>query len=424
MLIRIGIWSLVDKVSLSAANILSPLVLSLFYDPSKFGIYIFNYTLALLISMTAVFVDDKVVKNLYAKNNNESYIVSAGQLKIAILSLVALLFIFLSYNNIVIVKNLKLILLFLVHFFIYYLGYKYTLRMEYHLNTKNLAVCNIISAFFLILLQSIIGLLQFHIIYCAYALIFSTIVRYALLRILNPLPFVQVTNFNARISFFKSILSKSFAFGLAAAASLIYMRVDILMIEHFLSLSEVGIYSIAVQMVTISTILIVPIQTIFFPKIRRRFENSKSSYYELFIFITSFSWVAFILLSIMVFFSFRLLFQNFNPDYIVSLNIFMILSLSGFFISLSILRSLHLTLSKSGKFLLCIQFLALLNNVYLNTVLIPVYGLYGGAAATVLSQFASLFASNLFFSKHRVISILQLKSLNFVCLKNYHRFLN
>ena len=294
--------------------------------------------------------------------------------------------------------------------------------MEFHLYTKYLAISNILPAVILICFQAFFGYKGLSITLCAFVLIFSSLLRLMLLKIFNPLTFKYFKYTNLSNYVFK-MLSKSLPFGLAAAAYLLYMRIDIIMIEHFLSPKEVGIYSLAVQMMTICTIAIVPIQTVIFPSMREKYEHSMKSFYETYIFITTVSWVIFILVSLLIFTVFSYLIENYNRDYTESINVYIILTISGFLVSLSILRSLHFVLNDSGKFLLFIQVVALIINVFLNYILIPIYGINGGAIATVISQFISLFLSNFASSKHSIVSILQIKSLNICSLKKYHKVL-
>ena len=58
------------------------------------------------------------------------------------------------------------------------------------------------------------------------------------------------------------------------------------------------------------------------------------------------------------------------------------------------------------------QIIAVLLNVLLNYILIPNYGVYGAAIATVITEFISLLLLNLFFESGKDVFWLQVKGLN------------
>ena len=64
------------------------------------------------------------------------------------------------------------------------------------------------------------------------------------------------------------------------------------------------------------------------------------------------------------------------------------------------------------------QIAAVFVNVGLNLALIPTIGIYGAAIATIITQFSSLFLSNMFFQNGREVFTIQLKALNPIHLFN------
>ena len=58
------------------------------------------------------------------------------------------------------------------------------------------------------------------------------------------------------------------------------------------------------------------------------------------------------------------------------------------------------------------QIIAVVMNIVLNYILIPINGIQGAAIATVFTQFMSLFFLNLFFEDGREVFWLQVKGLN------------
>ena len=99
-------------------------------------------------------------------------------------------------------------------------------------------------------------------------------------------------------------------------------------------------------------------------------------------------------------------------DYSKSMDVFKILVLGTFFMYNAALRSSHFTLTKCTYVLMVSQIIAVFVNIVLNYLMISKYGIYGAAVATVITQFVSLFLSNLFFKKSKNIFWIQISGLN------------
>ena len=78
----------------------------------------------------------------------------------------------------------------------------------------------------------------------------------------------------------------------------------------------------------------------------------------------------------------------------------------------AILRSSHFTITKGTRVMMISQIFAVFTNIILNYLLIPIIGIYGAALATGITQFISLFFSNIFFNEGKEVFLLQLKGLN------------
>ena len=185
------------------------------------------------------------------------------------------------------------------------------------------------------------------------------------------------------------------------------------MIGAMLDVSEVGIYSISVQMVSVVAIIISPIQISVYPKMIEWYNSNRDIYYKKYQAITTLTTWIYVIGTVVTFIIAPILFDKFfSDDYSKSLDVFKIHVLGTFFMYNAALRSSHFTLIGSTNIMMVSQIVAVFVNIVLNYLMIPKIGIYGAAVATVITQFISLLLSNLFFKNGKEIFWLQLRGLN------------
>jgi O-antigen/teichoic acid export membrane protein len=194
---------------------------------------------------------------------------------------------------------------------------------------------------------------------------------------------------------------------------MIYSRTDQIMIGSMLGIEQVGIYSIASQMMSVVLIAIIPIQISVYPKMLELYKLNRNFYYKRYQLLSSFSvWLYFFGAAFSVFLA-PFFFNYFlSTAYFKSLDIFFILLIGGFFMYSSIFRSSHYTIIGNTKVLMISQIIAIFINVLLNFILIKKLGIAGAATATVVTLFLSLTLSNIFFKDGKKVFFIQIKSIN------------
>ena len=156
-----------------------------------------------------------------------------------------------------------------------------------------------------------------------------------------------------------------------------------------------------------------PIRESIFPSFVELYNRNKTKYIDLYISITSLlTWICIIGIGI----SFAVLpyiIRILKPEYGEALYIFFILVINSLFMYNAALRAGHFTITNSGHVLMVSQITSVFINVLLNYVLINQYGVYGAALATVITQFISLYISNVFWG-HKGVEVLkwQIKGFN------------
>ena len=177
--------------------------------------------------------------------------------------------------------------------------------------------------------------------------------------------------------------------------------------------AEVGIYSISVSLITIVQIAIAPIRESVFPMLLNLYDTDRKQYEERYIQISSvMTWIyiAGVAFSFVVLpYAFRFL----NAEYAQAYPVYRIHVLGTFFMYNAALRAGHFTIINRGSILTWSQAISVLANVVMNFFLIQSWGMYGAAAATVITQAISLMFINLFFQKDgREVFLWQVKALN------------
>lgn len=403
-------WGFYEKILTSLINHAPLIIVPLFYETSTYGVFIYSYSISVLISSLVVIIDDKVLKDKYLDKKDSYLLFLTSILRILIIIIASILFYLFSviwgtYNS------TQMIFKFLLFFAFSNLSYGYIIKFQSDLELKKLSKINIIIFLIIFILCLFISFNKLPIDYIIYAMILSVLLKFILFRSFSDRN-LTTKNFYESKKNAAEVIKISFPFALAAVSSMVYMRMDTIMIDYFLTKKDVGIYAFSVQAITISTLILSPIQVIAFPALKNQFKLNKIEYEKKLLEFSSLGVLFFGLTSIFILALFIFFAIEFNNDYIESLPIFGILFFSALASSVSVLRSTHLTLKKRGKILLYTQLISLIINLILNIYLIPILGIKGAAFATLIAQFWGLLISNIFFNDLRFYLKLQLKSLN------------
>ncbi|MEI8363104.1 MAG: flippase [Betaproteobacteria bacterium] len=196
--------------------------------------------------------------------------------------------------------------------------------------------------------------------------------------------------------------------GLAIA---VYMRIDQIMIKEILGDKEVGLYSAAVKLTEVWYMIPIIISSSLFPAILDAKRVSESLYHSRFQ----------KLYDLMVFLALALAIPvTFLSNWVMTLLYGSAYTEAGAVLAINIWASLLVFLGVvNGKFLLAEGMMkAMLYftlacgvlNVIFNLLLIPIYGIYGAAISTLLTQFFGLFFTCL-HKRTRTIFYMQIKAL-------------
>lgn len=214
-----------------------------------------------------------------------------------------------------------------------------------------------------------------------------------------------------------SIINEGKYLWLSFVSFLIYTQMDKIMIEHYLGVEKVGVYTIGAQLSGILAILIGPIQNSLFPKFMELYREDYKKYYNFYLLtntlITQFYLIITLISIIVVKYTFKYVYSY---EYNGAIIIYSILAFSVFFKANGSLQTGHMTLKNITQKSFYKTLVSLIINLILNILLIPNYGINGAAIATLITQFIAIFLIDFFIKEYREQAFIQLKSFNTIYL--------
>lgn len=211
------------------------------------------------------------------------------------------------------------------------------------------------------------------------------------------------------------LLKSSLPLTLASVSTMIYMKIDQVMLRNYLGLKEVGEYSAALKLSEFIYFVPVILVGSYFSKWVLMNKEGHDYLKSVDKVLTLLLIVAFSYVLGAWFLGEFIIEAVFGSEYQNSFQILKIHALSTFFVFIGVVTSKLLIIHNLEKVILYVSIMGAIFNVLLNCFLIPLYGGYGAAIATVLSQFGSGYLFLFIFKDTRKIALLL--STNFNPLK-------
>lgn len=406
-------WMLFDKVFILILNLVVTVRIANYYGTLGYGMYQYAVSIVALFEIFVTFVDARVVKKRYTTENPNELVWNATITRM-LFSVISLLggVIYLLFCGEQADYYLIFIVL-LVNAIISSLRFGMQNRYEYLLKSKKVIVASNIAltiggVFQLIAVSLHMSILAIAVITAVSSLISLIIVYFQYRKEFGRL--IQ-GNFKKKLIF--GLIRESLPLAIAASCAIVYSRCDSIMIGNMLSKEKVGIYAIAVKLISVVQIGISPIRESVYPKLIELYETDREQYAKRYIQITAILTWLFILGGLTSFVVIPYAFRFLNPEYSEAFPIYQVYVLGTFFMYNAGLRAGHFTLINRGNVLMYSQIISVVLNIGLNYLLIKTIGVYGAAIATVITQGASLWVSNLFFGDAgKEVLKWQLKGLN------------
>ncbi|WP_144213710.1 flippase [Shewanella donghaensis] len=214
-------------------------------------------------------------------------------------------------------------------------------------------------------------------------------------------------------SYGQSLLKQSYWLILSGIAAVVYLKVDQVMLEHFIGSAAVGEYAVAARLSEVWYFFADAVVISLFPALLSARKQGKAQFYKQKLQqISDLLLVTALILAILIsFIAEPVVTILFGEQYLGSVVILQLHIWAGLFIFMRALVSKWLLSEHLLQFSLLSHGLGAVINVLLNFWLIPLYGGKGAAIATVFSYFIASYVAFLISPKTREIAMVMSRSL-------------
>lgn len=413
-------WLIFDKVFILLLQFFIGVKIANYYGATLFGQYSYAISLVAFSNIFFELINSRVLKKYYTKNNFNILVFNTNFFKNSIA--IILFFIPIIYKFFYKIDNILFYLLILLCLDNILMTATSGIEnfFEYKLEAKRIVISNNIVKIISYFLQYICMILNKGIIFIAIVRCIGSLIRVIILKYqYNSSYLGKLENKSVKldIKLIVKIIDESKYLWFSFVSFLIYTQTDRLMINHYLGVEEVGVYTIGMQLSNILAILIGPIQNSLFPKFLELYRNDYQKYYNFYkltnTIITQFYLIITLISIIVVKYTFKYVYSS---QYDGAILIYSILAFSVFIKANGSLQTSHMTIKNITKKSFYKTLVSLILNIILNILLIPKYGINGAAIATLITQFIALFLIDFFIKEYQEQAIIQLKSLNLIYL--------
>jgi O-antigen/teichoic acid export membrane protein len=397
-------WMLAEQLLRMVAGLLVGIWVARYLGPEQFGIFSYAIAFASLFSSIAKLGLDGIVVRDLVRESNQRYIYlgTAFWLKmsgaIAMLVVVALVTQLTSSNRLI-----NLYILIIASGAIFQSFEVIDFYFQSQVLSKFVSICKVTQ----LLLSS---LLKLYFVFTGANLIWFVLIT-LVDQLTLALSLYLAYRYQKLGSFYrhfdmtiaKQLLKDSWPLIFSGVIVMIYMRIDQIMIKEMLGEKEVGLYSAAVRLSEVWYFIPAIITTSLFPSIvNAKKTNNKLYYTRLERLYSLMVWLAITIALPMTFLSNLLVTLLYGEAYSEAGKVLMINIWSGVFVFLGVASSKWFISEGLQKYLTINTIVGAIVNILLNLLLIPRYGIYGAAIATVISQAVASYFMNLIFQRTRI----------------------
>ncbi|CEN56001.1 putative polysaccharide biosynthesis protein [Candidatus Methylopumilus turicensis] len=211
----------------------------------------------------------------------------------------------------------------------------------------------------------------------------------------------------------KKMIKDSWPLMLSGLAIMIYFRTDQIMIHEMLGARSVGIYSAAIRLTEVWYFVPVIIANSLLPSLINAKKAGENGYYiRLQKLYALMIWIAIGIACVMTFLSHWIILTLYGEAYKDAVSVLMISIWNGVFVFFGCAWSQWMLIENRTRMISFFQINTLFFNVILNLILIPRFGIYGAAIATLIASSIGHTMLPLFIKSQRIALKMFLNSLN------------
>lgn len=201
-----------------------------------------------------------------------------------------------------------------------------------------------------------------------------------------------------------SVIKDGWKLMVSALATVLYMKMDVFMIDHYMSGENVGYYAVAASVTGMAYFIPTALSRTYSQGIYKQLSLGRSESSVMMPVYSIFFWLSCLTMMLMVVFGIWGVPLLYGGEYAQSRGLLIVLSLSVPAVAFGMSRNIFLTYHKKYKFMLFSSLLGLVLNFCVNIILIPKIGVVGAAISSVFSHWVTAFLTSSLLREYKVLS--------------------
>jgi len=221
-------------------------------------------------------------------------------------------------------------------------------------------------------------------------------------------------HFNAKMLIFNksialSLLTDSYPLIFSGAVLMIQARIDQVMLKEISGSIETGYYSVALRFIEVFGFVPMLMKNSLYPAIQNAKNLSRRLYQDRLLNFYRINFIFFLIFALPIYlFSEKIIVTAFGFAYQPAGTLLALMSIRLFFTNMGVARSIYILTENLMMFSLITMIIGTMINIGLNYLWIYQYGAKGAILATIVSFSVTIFFIDIFYSKTRQNSVLQL----------------
>ena len=380
-------WLMISQIITSACAFVWTILMARYLGPSDYGIFGTAVSFSVLFTVLADFgVTTYIIRSIATNLEEESkYLDNALSLKLFLsvlyLAVVLIALLILGWANYVVLFCMLFAIESLIKSFqgTIFSSFQAHEQMKYQAITNT--ILNVLTLVFIV----IVTFTDFKLMGITFAYILANVIAiiyeiYALRK-----HFVK-PKFSFDIKFYRTLIKAGIPFALTGLFYTIYYSIDIVMITHFSTTYDTGLYNSAYKLISVLTLFYSIYTAVIFPVMSKLFKSEKDILGLSFVKSMKYLLLATVPIAVFTFFYGYDIIAIYGAEYIEAGGVLKILIWTVCFLFVNGACSMILNASHEEYSVTKIYSIAAVFNVVLNLFLIPKYSVYGASVATVLSE--------------------------------------
>jgi O-antigen/teichoic acid export membrane protein len=221
-------------------------------------------------------------------------------------------------------------------------------------------------------------------VHAIYAVVHMSILFWILLYFIRPV-------FSLDFQFWKKMLKQAYPLALASLFSIIYFRVDAIMLASMRGQDAVGIYSAAYRLLEFTLIIPTYYSAAIFPVIAASYQNNPKRFLLIYRRSLKYMWIISLPMAMgAVILAPRFISMLFGEPYAASVPVLSVLMWTFVLIAINSINPIYLIVMGKQKIVTILILIGMIINVVFNFIFIPQYGELGAAWVTLGSEFINV----------------------------------